>query len=183
MSVVIQFSVPASGAGEGAAVTAIWYESSDGAEYAEIGRSLLSSLPVSSGKYVWELAAADNAKYQLIRTATADGVVSPFGMLLPPLPSSPGLQSLHGNAKEFASATWSVGDTVTMTLQGEQLIGDVVLEPVTRTTTVNAQGLFTLTPDKGATVTIKIANVTTGKTYYTRTITVTQDSVRNLSDY
>jgi hypothetical protein len=183
MSVVIQFAVPEAGAGEGAAVTAIWHESPDGAEYAEIGRSLLSALPMESGKYVWELAEADGANYQLIKTATAGGVVSPFGALLPPLPSVPGLQALHGNAKEFGAATWSEGDTVTMTLQGEQLVGGVVLEPVTRVTAVNAQGLFTLTPDKGATVTIKIANVTTGKVYYTRIITITQDSARNLSDY
>lgn len=183
MSVVIQFAVPAAGAGESEAVTAIWYESADGSEYTEIGRSLLSALPVESGKYVWELAEADGANYQLVKTVTTGGVVSPFGMLLPPLPSVPGLQSLTGNAKEFGAATWSEGDTVTMTLQGEQLVGGVVLEPVARTTSVNAQGLFALTPDKGATVTIKIANVTTGKVYYTRTITVTQDSVRNLSDY
>ncbi len=183
MSVVIQFAVPEAGAGEGEAVTAIWYESADGTEYTEIGRSLLSALPVESGKYVWELAEADNTNYQLVKTATSGGVVSPFGVLLPPLPSVPGLQALHGNAKEFGAATWSEGDTVTMTLQGEQLVGGIVLEPVTRVTAVNAQGLFTLTPDKGATVTIKIANVTTGKVYYTRIITITQDSARNLSDY
>lgn len=183
MSVVIQFAVPEAGTGEGAAVAAVWYESSDGAEYTEVGRSLLSALPMESGKYVWELAEADGTNYQLVKTATSGGVVSSFGVLLPPLPSVPGLQALHGNAKEFGAATWSEGDTVTMTLQGEQLVGGIVLEPVTRATAVNAQGLFTLTPDKGAIVSIKVANVTTGKVYYNRVITVTQDSVRNLSDY
>lgn len=185
MSATIQFQVPAPAAGEVMPTAVVWYDSADGAVFSQIGEELLASLAYDAGTglYSWELPAAATSRYQLIKTKSAGGIESFSGAFLPPLPSNPALQSLYGSAKEFGAATWSQGDTVEMTMGRDQLVGGVVLEPITRTAVVDANGQFVLTPDKGAEVTVQIRNASTGKVYFAKTFLVSSDDQKNIKDY
>jgi hypothetical protein len=185
MSATIQFQIPAPAAGEDTPVSVVWYDSADGVAYAELGEELIANLTYDAGTqlYAWTLAAASTARYQLIKTKSAGGIESFSGAFLPPLPSNPALQSLYGSAKEFGAATWSAGDTVEMTLFREQIGNGVILEPVTRTATVDANGQFVLTPDKGVEIAVQVKNVTTGKTYFSKSFVVDTEDQKNIKDY
>jgi len=185
MSATIQFQIPAPAAGEDTPVSVVWYDSEFGTLFSQIGEELIANLTYDAETelYSWELAAADTSRYQLIKTKSAGGIESFSGAFLPPLPSNPALQSLYGSAKEFGAATWSQGDTVEMTMGRDQLVNGVILEPVTRTTTVDANGQFTLTPDKGAEVTVQVKNASTGKVYFAKTFVVSADDQKNIKDY
>jgi hypothetical protein len=185
MAATISFQIPAPAAGEDTPTSVVWYDSADGETFAEIGQALISSLTYDAvtQTYSWPLAGANTARYQLIKTKTAGGVENFFGAFLPPLPSNPGLQSLSGSAKEFGVTTWSVGDTVEMTMGREQLVNGVIMEPAVRTATVDANGQFLLTPDKGAEVLVQARNHTTGKVYFSKSFTVSSDDQKNIKDY
>lgn len=185
MSATIQFQIPAPAAGEDTPVSVVWYDSELGTLFAQIGEELIANLTYDAETelYTWTLAEASTSRYQLIKTKSAGGVESFSGAFLPPLPSNPGLQSLYGSAKEFGAAIWSQGDTVEMTMGRDQLVGGVILEPVTRTTTVDANGQFVLTPDKGVEVVVKVKNQTTGKVYYNKSFVVSSDDQKNIKDY
>jgi hypothetical protein len=182
MSATINFTVPTPEAGEAAAVSVRWYDSADGITFTLLSSSLLSALTEVDGVYSWTVAAADSSHYQQIKCVSAGGRESDFGAILPPMPSSAVLQTLFGTVKEFASAVWSVGDTVTMTIQRDTLENGLVLEPVVKTATVNANGLFTLTPDKGADVNITIAG-SDGVIYFDKSFTVSDDDTKDIKDY
>jgi len=149
----------------------------------QIAEESIANLTAVDGVYTWEEATAETDKYQLIKTKTAGGVFSPFGALLPPKQDNPALQTLVGNVKEFGAAGWSAGDIVTMAIGQDQLVGGVVLEPVERTATVDVNGGFTLTPDKGADVTVRVKYAATGRVYFTKSFTVSDDDIKNVKDY
>jgi hypothetical protein len=194
MSATIVFTIPEPAAGEDVPVSVVWYDSADGSGFASIGEKLLNDQtpnpetgnltydPVT-GTYSWELAAADTSRYQLIKTKSAGGIECFSGVLMPPLPSNPVLQSVYGSAKEFGVATWSVGDTVEMTMTQDQMVDGVILEPVTRTVLVDANGMFVLTPDKGVKVKVQVKNQGTGKIYFSKSFTVSSEDQKNIKDY
>jgi hypothetical protein len=101
-----------------------------------------------------------------------------------PSPPTPDHQTLYGANKEFGAATWSAGDTITMTLvnRNQTATAGSILEPATRTTTVAADGSWALTPDKGAYVKVVASNATAG-TYWTKELTVSADDTRDISTY
>lgn len=179
----IAFTIPSPGPGQGAAVKVVWFQSDNGAEFTQIAEEDVSALTEVDGVYTWEEATAETDKYQLVKTRTAGGVLSSFGMLLPPIQDNPALQTLAGNVKEFGASDWSAGDTVTMTIERDQLVGGVVLEPVVRTATIDANGGFVLTPDKGVDVTVKVAYAATGKVYFAKSFVVSDDNIMNIKDY
>lgn len=179
----IAFTIPSSGPGEDAAVSVVWYQSDDGANFTQIAEEDVANLTDVDGVYTWEESTAETGKYQLVKTRTAGGVLSLFGALLPPVQGNPALQTLTGNVKEFGASDWSAGDTVTMSIERDQLIGGVVLEPVVRTAIVDANGGFTLTPDKGADVTVKVMYAATGKVYFAKSFVVSDDNIMNIKDY
>lgn len=186
MSATVQILISTPSAGEDTPVSVVWYGSDDGVTFSLVGEELIANLvyDAETGIYTWTLSAADTSHYQLIKTKSAGGIESFAGAFLPPLPSNPALQSLYGSAKEFGAATWSEGDTVEMTMGGrEQLVNGVILEPVTRTATVDANGQFVLTPDKGCEVTVQAKNHTTGKVYYSKSFVVSADDQKNIKDY
>ncbi len=186
MSATVQILISTPSAGEDTPVSVVWYGSDDGVTFSLVGEELIANLvyDAETGIYTWTLSAADTSHYQLIKTKSAGGIEAFSGAFLPPLPSNPALQSLYGSAKEFGAATWSEGDTVEMTMGGrEQLVNGVILEPVTRTATVDANGQFVLTPDKGCEVTVQAKNHTTGKVYYSKSFTVDSSDQKNIKDY
>lgn len=184
MPATITFQIPSPAAGEDTPVSVVWYDSADGTAFAQIGEELIANLTYDAETelYSWELAEADTSRYQLIKTKSAGGIESFSGAFLPPLPSNPLLQSLYGSAKEFGAATWSAGDTVEMTMGKDQLINGVILEPTTRTTTVDANGQFVLTPDKGVEVKVQVKNQD-GKIYFSKSFVVSSDDQKNIKDY
>jgi hypothetical protein len=184
MAATILFTIPAPSASEDPATIVVWYDSVDGSDFVQIAEEQVANLPVDDdGVYTWALPEGDTTHYQLVKTRSALGIESFSGFLLPPLPANPTLQSLYGSAKEFGSADWAVDDIVNLTMDNNQLVGDVILEPVTLSTTINANGLFSLTVDKGAGVTLQIKNVTTGKVYFSKSFTVSDDDQKNIKDY
>jgi hypothetical protein len=185
MSATVQIRISTPAAGEDTPVSVVWYDSDDGTDFVQIGEELIANLVYDeeTGIYTWTLSDADTSHYQLIKTKSAGGIESFSGAFLPPLPSNPALQSLYGSAKEFGAATWSVGDTVEMTMFREQIGNGVILEPVTRTATVDANGQFVLTPDKGVEVTVQVKNVTTGKVYFSKSFVVDTEDQKNIKDY
>lgn len=185
MSATIVFTIPEPAAGEDVPVNVVWYDSADGSGFTSIGEELLANLtpdPVT-GAYSWELAAADTSRYQLIKTKSSGGIECFSGVLVPPLPSNPVLQSVYGSAKEFGVATWSTGDTVEMTMTQDQMVDGVILEPVTRTVLVDANGMFVLTPDKGVKVKVQVKNQGDGKVYFSKSFTVSSEDQKNIKDY
>ena len=183
MAATIKFKIPAPAAGEDAAVRVVWYESPDGLEFTEIADELVASLDVVDDFIIWPLEAADPANYQMIKTKSAGGVESAFGAMLPPLPTSPGLQSVFGSVKEFGAATWAENDVVEVTMKGNQLNSGVVVEPVVLQTTVNVNGLFAILVDKGCNVTLQVKNASTLKPYFTKAFEVSADDLMDVKDY
>lgn len=176
--VTIIFENPTPGASEDAAVSLVWYESTDGAVFVQIGTAVISALPydVVTGKYTWALAAASTTKYQLIKSVSAGGVQSFVGSLLPPLPPNPSLQNLFGYAKDLGTQ-WAAGDIVTITPKGNQIVGGSVIDTTPIKVSVAANGIFSALVDKGAKVRIEVGS------YYAKDITISTVDVADIGDY
>lgn len=175
--VTITFANPTPGTNEDAAVSVVWYDSTDGAAFTEIATSLISALPYDlvSGLYTWACSQADPTHYQLIKTVSAGGVQSFAGSLLPPLPANPTLQSLFGYAKDLGTA-WSEGDTVTVTPRRNQIVNGVIVNPKPKTTQV-LNGIFSILVDKTAEIQLNVGD------YYVKTIIVSLADTANIKDY
>jgi hypothetical protein len=103
-----------------------------------------------------------------------------------PAAPSPEQQTLYGYAREFAANVWSQGDVATMTINpnNSDSVG-TILKPWVATATVDANGMFSFTPDKGArNVTIKLAPVGGGQPYFRKTIPeISPDDEMNITAY
>lgn len=185
MAATIQFQLATPSAGEDTPVSVVWYDSEDGLVFTLLAEELIANLDCDevSGVFTWSNDDGDTSRYQMIKTKSSGGIEAFSGAFIPPLPSNPALQSLYGSAKEFGAATWSVGDTVEMTMGRDQLVNGIILEPVVRTTTVDANGQFVLTPDKGAEITVRIKNAGTGRVYFTKSFLVDSSDQKNIKEY
>jgi hypothetical protein len=103
-----------------------------------------------------------------------------------PAAPSPEQQTLYGFAREFAANVWSAGDVATMTINPNNSdSAGTILKPWVATATVDANGMFSFTPDKGAqNVTVKLTPAGGGQPYYRKTIPViSQDDEKNVTAY
>jgi hypothetical protein len=135
----------------------------------------LADTPAGTGRMFIEDDTETDAVQKMYLAAPGEQAV------VIPAPPSATHQTLYGSNKEFGAATWSVGDTITMTLRGMNQVQGSLLEPVERTTTVAADGTWVLYPDKGSSVTVSANNAT--RTYFTLPIEVTEDDEKDISTY
>jgi hypothetical protein len=101
-----------------------------------------------------------------------------------PAPPSSDFQTLYFSVKEFGANIFSVGDTLTMTLQGndQSSTSGSILEPVTRTSTIASNGSGSFTADKGAYIKVTASNATKG-TYFTKELTVDNRDMADILTY
>jgi hypothetical protein len=137
----------------------------------------LADTPVGTGRMYIEDDTETDAISKLVIPDYTGPVVSI------PAPPTPAHQTLYGSNKEFGAATWSQGDTITMTLLGRDQAssGGSLMEPITRTTTVASDGSWNLTPDIG--VEIKVTASNASGVYFTKKLTVDTNASKDIADY